>query len=233
MGEWKGCADIFAPDGILPSREGARAVPCAPRKPGRCSGRGVWSEAFRTGPAAVPPRTQRRRRPSLSCSAGREYELAIQTPGARGSVRERRSPQRTHRMSGRRVTGASLLAGADSEDVWPVEHKLTTADRADVMRISLKFAGVGLQVPQKVPPGFESELLECLLPPRLRPTEQDRRTGLLKCQHTILGKLVSRDDSEPPSLSVEEPPEEACPRFALLPAKPDEYAGQPHTVFAN
>lgn len=99
-------------------------------------------------------------------------------------------------MSGRRVTGSSLLAGADADDVWPVEHRLTNADRADVMRISLKLAGVGLQVPQRYPPDFETELLAALLPERLRPTDLDRRTGLLKCQHTILGKIVSRDESE-------------------------------------
>lgn len=66
------------------------------------------------------------------------------------------------------------------------------------MRIALKIAGVGLQVPSKYDTSFETELLAALLPERLRPTELDRRTGLLKCQHTILGKLVTRDESEGP-----------------------------------
>ena len=79
---------------------------------------------------------------------------------------------------------AAMTSRRDRSDasalcLWPVRG-MTKADRNDVLRIALALSGVAVALPRKVTADFERDLLELLLPERLRPTAGDRKTSLVR-----------------------------------------------------
>ena len=58
--------------------------------------------------------------------------------------------------------------------VWESHGRVSDADRRDICRIALRAAGIGMSLPKNFKGQFETQLLELLLPERLRPTQKDR-----------------------------------------------------------
>ena len=84
---------------------------------------------------------------------------------------------------------------ASMADSFPTEGQVTLGDIRDFFYVALAFAKIGMRLPvgSAFSPSFREALLPLLLPESFRPRKDAMATGLLFCNHVVLGRTVPKE----------------------------------------